>query len=61
MGVGVGDITRGVEGTWYCCDMVRMEAKEWNGGKAGSRSIVARQYRSAGYILYRGEWRVEFW
>lgn len=28
-GVGEGDMTRGVEGTWYCCDMMA------DGGRSG--------------------------
>ena len=27
-------MTLGVLGIWYCCDMARMDSKEWNGGRA---------------------------
>lgn len=32
MGVGVGDMIRGVPGVRYCCDMARRAGKEWKGG-----------------------------
>ena len=32
MGVGEGEMTRGVPGVWYCCDMARRAGKEWKGG-----------------------------
>lgn len=51
-------MTRGVGGTWYCCDMIRVAPKEWNGGKAGSRPIKVKQYCKVGYILLKEEGRV---
>lgn len=35
MGVGVGEMIRGVEGVWYCCDMARRVGKEGKGGSTG--------------------------
>ena len=32
MGVGVGEMIRGVPGVWYCCDMARKTGKERKGG-----------------------------
>lgn len=49
-------MTRGVEGIWYCCDMMRVVSKEWNGGRAGSRPIKVKQYRKVGYIVCEDEW-----
>jgi hypothetical protein len=30
-GVGDGEMTRGVDGTWYCCDMVEKMLRGGNG------------------------------
>lgn len=38
MGVGVGEMIRGVPGVWYCCDIARKAGKE---GKGGSTRVEA--------------------
>lgn len=40
MGVGVGEMIRGVPGVWYCCDMARRVGKE---GKGGSTRLEAKE------------------
>ena len=56
MGVGVGDVTRGVLGTWYCCDIVKVALKEWNGGKAEEIFKDNDQEGNTGCIRLVVEW-----
>ena len=62
MGVGVvvGEMTRGVLGTWYCCDIVNVALKEWNGGRAEDMLKRKEQDRRKGYVRLVVEWSLVF-
>ena len=54
MGVGVGEMTRGVPGVWYFCDILRKDLKEWNGGKAAR--VESPKSRSVRSCIVKVEW-----
>ena len=60
MGVGVGEMTRGVLGTWYCCDIVNVALKEWNGGRAEDMLKWKEEERRKGNIRLVVEWSLVF-